>query len=216
MSLVDANTGELLAGISPEDARTLTDRIKIAVEGTWDLIRQAYTSRAWAALGHPSWDDYCTREFGTSRLRLPREERSEVVASLRDSGLSIRAIASATGVNRETVRQEIAGDKKLSPAPDADHQPTPEPRPIVGTDGKTYTPPPKPETPPTPRRPSLVDAAERAGREFRNAVERLERITSDDRFAANRTQIAQHLRGHLAYGLEVCADIANDLDNNNP
>lgn len=63
-------------------ARSLTDKIKVAVEGVWHLIEQAYTTRAWAALGYESWDDYCTREFGTSRLRLPREERQEVVASL--------------------------------------------------------------------------------------------------------------------------------------
>ena len=44
----------------------------------------------------------------TSRLRLPREERAEVVASLGESGLSVRAIAAATGVNRETIRQQIA------------------------------------------------------------------------------------------------------------
>lgn len=103
--------------VTAEQARTLTDRIKVAVDGTWLLIQEAYTSRAWSALGYASWDDYCTREFGTSRLRLPREERQEVVASLREIGMSVRAIATATGTNRETIRQEIAGDKKLSPAP---------------------------------------------------------------------------------------------------
>lgn len=98
-------------------ARSLTDRIKAAVEGTWELIKEAYTSRAWAALGYTSWDDYCTREFGTSRLRLPREERAEVVASLRESGLSIRAIASATNEPVMTVQNEIArGVRGRTPA----------------------------------------------------------------------------------------------------
>jgi len=71
--------------------------------------------------------------FGTSRLRLPREERAEVVASLRESGLSIRAIAAATGLNKETVNnvtRELSGNR------------TPEP--ITGTDGKTYAPKPRP------------------------------------------------------------------------
>jgi hypothetical protein len=93
--------------ITPEHARTLTDRIKVAVEGTWHLITEAYRSRAWAALGYTSWDDYCTREFGTSRLRLPREERSEVVASMRELGMSNRAIASAAGISEPTVRREL-------------------------------------------------------------------------------------------------------------
>jgi len=105
-----------LADITAEHARSLTDRIKVAVEGTWHLITEAYTSRAWSALGYTSWDDYCTREFGTSRLRLPREDRSEVVASLRESGLSNRAIAAATGYSEPTIRREVAPASNDAPA----------------------------------------------------------------------------------------------------
>jgi hypothetical protein len=101
--------------IEPAYARTLTDRIKVAVEGTWHLIIEAYVTRAWAALGYPSWDDYCTREFGTSRLRLPREERQEIVSSLREQGLSLRAIAAATGVDKKTVQNTIAATGDFSP-----------------------------------------------------------------------------------------------------
>jgi transposase-like protein len=113
------------------DARALTDRIKLAVEATWELVKQAHVKRAWEALGYTSWDEYCAREFGTSRLRLPREERAEVVASLRESGLSIRAIASATGLNKDTVNnvtRELSGNR------------TPGPAPVIGSDGKTYSP----------------------------------------------------------------------------
>lgn len=108
-----------LATTEPDYARDLTDRIKIAVEGTWELIKEAYVSRAWEALGYRSWDDYCTREFGTSRLRLPREERQEVVASLRESGLSIRAIAAATGDSVGTVHDALgSGVQDRTPDPD--------------------------------------------------------------------------------------------------
>lgn len=123
--------------LSAFEARKITDQIKAGVEAVWHLIEQAYTTRAWSALGYSSWDDYCTREFGTSRLRLPREERSEVVASLRESGLSIRAIASATGDSRETIRRELTTDPNVSV--DAE--------PITGVNGKTYTPKPRPATP---------------------------------------------------------------------
>jgi len=119
-------------------ARTLTDRIKVAVEGTWLLIQDAYTSRAWAELGYPNWDTYCTEEFGASRLRLPREERQEVVASLRESGLSTRAIAAATGINRETVMKDLQV---------VGNQPPAEPL-VIGVDGKSYAasrPQPAPE-----------------------------------------------------------------------
>ena len=96
-----------IVSLTATDARTLTDRIKVGVEAVWDLITQAYVERAWDVLGYSSWDDYCTREFGTSRLRLPREERSEVVASLRESGLSTRAISAATGLSRNTIAKDL-------------------------------------------------------------------------------------------------------------
>ena len=64
--------------------------------------------------------------FGISRLRLPREERAEVVASLRESGLSIRAIETATGSHRETIikdlrSREVVGNR----TPAADQVPRP-------------------------------------------------------------------------------------------
>ena len=122
-------------------ARELTDRIKVGVEAIWELVKQAYQSRAWAALGYDSWDDYCTREFGTSRIRLPREERQEVVSSMREIGMSNRAIATATGTSESTVRR-IPRASNDAPAP------------VTGTDGKTYTPKPRdpePEETPMPR-----------------------------------------------------------------
>jgi len=116
-----------LTTITRSQARTLTDRIKVAMEGTWLLIQEAYTSRAWAALDYASWDEYCTREFGTARLQLPREERREVVASLRESGLSVRAIASATRIDKNTVLSDLHVSEIQTPEPE-----------ITGTDGKVY------------------------------------------------------------------------------
>ncbi|MGP3708533.1 hypothetical protein [Gordonia paraffinivorans] len=116
-----------LTPLNATEARALTDRIKVGVEAIWDLITQAYVQRAWESLGYSSWDDYCTREFGTSRLRLPREERSEVVASLRESGLSTRAIAAATGLSKDTVRRELPTGANA-------------PVGVTGVNGKTYAP----------------------------------------------------------------------------
>jgi hypothetical protein len=126
----EAPAGESLPQISADMARDLTDRIKFAVEGVWLLVKEAYTSRAWSVLGYESWDDYCTREFGASRLRLPREERPEVVASLRESGLSLRAIAAATGESKDTIARELSGVSNETPEP---------PPNVKGTDGKSYS-----------------------------------------------------------------------------
>nr|WP_131721757.1 hypothetical protein [Mycolicibacterium komanii] len=105
--------------LSPDEARALTDRIKADVEVVWDLIVKAYSQGAWSALGYHSWDDYVVREFGTSRLRVPREERAEVVAALRESGMSIRAIAAATGDSVGTVHMALrSGVQDRTPGPD--------------------------------------------------------------------------------------------------
>lgn len=129
-----------IAVLSTDEARRLTDRIKVAVEGTWLLIQEAYTSRTWAVLGYDTWDAYLAKEFDASHLQLPREDRREVLASLRDSGLSTRAIASATGVSQPTVVRELKaatdsfsrGDESV-----AAHS-------VTGINGKVYTPSPRP------------------------------------------------------------------------
>lgn len=125
--LVNGSTGEHIADMTPDDARDKTDRLKTALGVSWELVIQLFLGRAWAALGHQSWDAYCSAEFGALRIRLPREERDEVIESLRDAGLSIRAIA-ATGVaSKNTVGAVIAA----SGVPNGDTSTT-------GTDGKTY------------------------------------------------------------------------------
>lgn len=138
--------------ISPASARELTDRIKVGVDAIWELIKQAYTSRAWSVLGYSSWDDYCTREFGTSRIRLPREERQEVVASMREIGMSTRAIASATGVSKNTITAD--SQREVSQIG------TPAPAPVTGMDGKTYSPRPRFDPELDARTHAVEDAAE--------------------------------------------------------
>lgn len=149
---------------TPEQARDLTDRIKLVLDGMWELVKAAYTSRAWSALGYLTWDEYCTREFGTSRIRLPREDRGEVIGSLRDSGLSLRAIASATGLGRGTIERELATsgvpdgtpEVEVTRAPAADSarpessRATPKPQPAQG---EMLSPAPTSVTAPAQQRP---------------------------------------------------------------
>lgn len=207
---------------SLEQARALTDRIKIAVEGTWQLIREAYTSRSWAVLGYDTWDAYCTAEFGETRLRLPREERQEVVASLRENGLSTRAIAAATGMDQKTVRNDlaVAGEDFSSP--------------VLGADGKTYAasrqqPEPdllaggdwvQPAGPgfeaavtvsPKPKRRPLPEAFTDAGRDLTRAAERLARLSEDDRFAKNR-ETTHHQVPELLGALDHTVRLVQAMD----
>lgn len=111
----DRCDGEVV--LTKAQARRLTDAIKLQLVQVWDAVVDAYKGRAWEALGYKSWDDYCTTEFPTSRLRLPREERTEVVSSLRESGLSLRAIEAATGISRPTIIKDLSSDQVVNSLP---------------------------------------------------------------------------------------------------
>jgi hypothetical protein len=135
--------------MTPEAARALTDEIKRDAAALWDKIATAYTERAWQVLGYGSWDDYCNAEFASLRLRLPREERQHVMRSLRESGLSIRAMESATSVSHTTIAKDLDQVYQSGTPPDLTL--------ITGRDGKTYPKPqPKPEPEPEPK-PELPD-----------------------------------------------------------
>lgn len=142
-SFVDA---EIVDPLDEVTARALTDQIKAGLDGIWDLVVRAYTERAWEVLDYSSWDDYCDYEFGTSRLRLPREQRNRVIPSLRESGLSIRAISAATGDGIGTVHRTLSGVPNGTPEPTNDREGQTDDRPdetsdqpktITGLDGKT-------------------------------------------------------------------------------
>src|SRR5690625_1045243 len=117
-------------------ARDLTNKIRAGLEGVYQLIVQAFQQRVWLSLGYGSWDEYVRREFGNLSLRPPLEDREEVVQSLRDSGLSTRAIGSATHLSEATVRRTLAGASNDARDESAAHEPSK----VVGLDGKQYSP----------------------------------------------------------------------------
>lgn len=225
--LVDVVTGEVIAvALTAQAARDLTDRIRQTLHVGHDLIVQAFKGSAWSVLGYDSWDAYCAGEFAGARMvRLDREQRREIVAEMRQAGMSSRAIASGIGAAPRTVARDLAE----TPVPDGTPEPahwqprgvgTDEARaaylasttPVIGLDGKTYQPPaPRPR--PAPKRSSLPDAARNAGWDLRKAVERLERIAADDRFNGHQEQMAAHLSGHLTHAIEVCQDLLARVSN---
>lgn len=217
--------------LSSQEARDLTWRIKVVLEGAWELIVEAYHGGAHRALGYSSWDDYCTAEFGTTRIRMPKEDRQEVVTSLRDAGLSTRAISAAVGIDRKTVRSDLAeqvgemgppagaeprndrnDDLRSDELLDCETSPVAEPfattrSPVTGIDGKSYSSRPAK----SPRRHPLTDTSATAIWKFRKAVERLERIVADDRFESNRQTITTQWRGHIDYAADVFLHVADRL-----
>lgn len=58
-----------------------------------------------------------------------------------------------------------------------------------------------------PKRGNLADSARSAGWELRRAVERIETIAADDRFTANKEQVAAEWSDHLTNAVKVCQDL---------
>jgi hypothetical protein len=105
---VSAATAELVvATMTPDEARLLTDDIKVALSFIWELVRQAWDGHAWEALGYESWSDYCRTEF-PDRPQISREARPELIAAMREAGMSLRAIEAATGLSKSTVGRELS------------------------------------------------------------------------------------------------------------
>jgi hypothetical protein len=125
-------------------ARQLTDKIQlgladvIALRG---LIAEAFTTRAWAALGYRSWDAYTDAEF-RSMVSLSREDQRALNVVLQlEEGMSARAAAAATGNSPTTAKQDA--DRQLSINGQLDDQPPGEPSPVVS---------PEPSAKPSDRR----------------------------------------------------------------
>ncbi len=68
LDVVDMTTAE---------AEAVTAEIRAGLVLVWEKVTVAYQRRAWVALGYDSWDDYCTGEFGASRVRIPRKSATK-------------------------------------------------------------------------------------------------------------------------------------------
>lgn len=119
----------MMADLAPalldeRQARELTDNlvalINTSIEKFGELVVRAHSGKAWEALGYVSWTAYCSAEFNTDYIRLPPELRAQLVAQLRDSGMSLRDIGPPTGQSHESVRRQ------LQPSPVTNVTPEPE------------------------------------------------------------------------------------------
>lgn len=194
--------------VTEETARALTEQIRECVEHAWELIEQAFLSRAWTALGYATWDEYCAAEFDGARIRIPREDRAEVVASMREIGMSTRAIAAATGLGYGTVQRDLT---------DQSGDPNGSPDSVVGLDGKAYQPKPvdredntapeddeeqrepggSAQEAPSKRRRPITESFATARWELLKKAESLARLAADDRFDRHADQLAQRYRSDL-------------------
>jgi hypothetical protein len=67
VTLVHAETGEIVAQLDPDEARSLTESIKASASRLYHLVVQAHEGQAHRALGYATWAEYWQAEFDMSR-----------------------------------------------------------------------------------------------------------------------------------------------------
>jgi len=122
------------ADMNAAEAKEFVDYIHSVQDEAPRRVIDAYRRRAWLARGFESWAAMCDGDD----LRLPRE----VTAELRAGGLSIRAVASVTGVGYGTAQRDA------EPTDPSAQQNGSVGSAIQGLNGKNYGAQPDPD--PTP------------------------------------------------------------------
>lgn len=89
-------------------AQELTDRIRASARLTAELLVEAYTGRAWAALGYSSWTAYVRAELNADQIKLPRIQREMLARAMAEAGASAREIAPTLGVGHATISRDLA------------------------------------------------------------------------------------------------------------
>lgn len=223
----------ITVSMSHAEAERLTERLRIAVVNYADarkkvqaLIERAQAGRAWEVLGFQSWTAYVSEVLGEQPMRLPREERREMVAMLSSTGMSTRAIAPVVGANQATVTRDIrASDANASLGPSAARGltnstvsnetvelstnasgPTYEES-VTGLNGKTYARPIR-----TPKAPNYPGEYRDAVISLNNAVHRLLRTHEDKRMARNAQKVATVNRSDLLRAIDALQRAVADLD----
>ena len=156
---------DLLVPLSTVEAERLDKRIRLMAQTTRDnfekvgrLLDDAKRGQLHEVLGFKSWTAYVADAVG-GQIQLSGDARAAMVQMLAGEGMSVRAIAAATGVSKSTVDRDLAQvSHSGTPAVDEAASDSVVPQwetsaeqpdaAVTGLDGKTYTKPkPKPRKP---------------------------------------------------------------------
>lgn len=216
------------------EARRITERIRVTAvtfaesrQRLIDLVQVAKDGQAHVALGYASWTGYLSEVLGEEPMRLTRDDRKEMVQLLAAEGMSTRAIAPIVGVSNKTVHQDLASEvlPKVTPEPptiatadrvivaeqrhvNIDSGEITEPPTITGMDGKQYTRPTKP----APRAEALPSQFSSAIVELNRVMTRLHKLQENNRFTANKNQIATLHGSDLARAISELQTLADALN----
>jgi hypothetical protein len=200
--------------LTENEARELTASIYGHLDSAWTSIKEAYYGRADKALGYDSWDEYCKGEFHGAYLRLPRESRREVVATLTEAGLSQRVIAAAVGVHKNTVvrdqNRSQLGPVASVPALDGKvhpNKPAGAPEPAIIIDGTFVDAIPES---PKDTRPDVVRLADEAATQLRKAAEKISIVRADKTYAQYEALITDSLDQAVSYAETILKEYGQD------
>ena len=228
--------------MNERDARKITERIRIVAHNYTEarakllqLVQEAKDGSAHEALGYPSWTAYLADALGDEPMRLARDERQEMVKVLSAEGMSTRAIAPIVGVHHDTVASDRkAGVGNPTPEPKSDAEllagaewspeaAEDEPRftdepghiqsvtgTITGMDGKQYTRPEPKEH--KPKAEAITSQFSSAIVDLNRVLDRFHRISANDNFNRNKSQIEALHGNDLARAISELHNLADQFD----
>lgn len=79
-----------------------------------DKAVEAYTSRAWRALGYASWEAYVIGEYGEQGPELPLRQRRAAAVKMHAGGMSVRAIAAVLRLAPSVAHRDATGQIRKS------------------------------------------------------------------------------------------------------
>lgn len=113
MTLVDASTGEIVADLSPDEARALTESIKGSASRLYQLVSEAHRGRAHRALGYESWEAYCRAEFDmTKQNAYLLLDQARVIGELAESSALDPSEVPLSGRASQDVKGDLPGLKE--------------------------------------------------------------------------------------------------------
>lgn len=121
-----------MADLTEAEARESVATAKRGLEAAAEEIVRQISGRAWLALGYESWDEMRKGEYDGPAVIVPRAGRPEIVAQLREEGLSQRQVGETLGVSDQTVSRDVRQMSDVSSPTRIDSlgrsQPTSKPR----------------------------------------------------------------------------------------
>ena len=138
------------------------------------------------------------------------DTRTDSLGRQQPARYALEDVAAEFGVDLDDddLGDRIARELAASDGDYAEKATAPEPKPVLGTDGKTYAVAPKPAV---QRRRPLPQAFWEAAFDLTKVTERIERLAADDRFPQNADEVAAANRNDLARARDVLQDVIDRL-----